>query len=40
VTHAGGNDTALQDMGSGIINALEVILEAVGQPCQEKDIRC
>lgn len=40
VTHAGGNDTALQDMGSGIINALEVILDAVGQPCQEKDIRC
>jgi len=40
LTHAAAGYPAIQDLGDGIVNALENTLSQTGNPCQEKDVRC
>ena len=40
VTHVADSDSALRDLGDGIVHAVAGIFVAPGNPCREKDIRC
>jgi hypothetical protein len=40
LTHATDDDSAVQDMAYGILDALTGILNQAGNPCHDKDVRC
>jgi hypothetical protein len=40
VTHMADSDSALRDLGDGIVRAVAGLFAAPGNPCREKDIRC
>ena len=40
VTHMADSDSALRDLGDGVVRAVAGVFAAPGHPCRETDIRC